>query len=274
MKKYSFFNFLILICFLGLISCAPKDDPIDIETETETETTEPIDSMDTTGGNPGPNRTYSTESYSVGDWGVEIYIPSDYDSLKKYPVLYFNDGDLYANVFGFLTSADAPAFIMVGISGENDRGERFSAYSDPDLGSITPSATIYSDAIIDDILPFVENKFTIDRNKRAIFGISLGGLHATWIAIKYPQVFSFVGAISPSYWVGNEAIFEENLSDLSPPGLSRKTKIYFDRGSAEWRNHLSFVSRLQSAGLIYGRSLFYSPTVPATLQITMLRPQD
>jgi len=214
-----------------------------------------------------PTRTYSTETYSVGDWGIQIYVPSDFDSTSTYPIIYFNDGDLFADVFGFLTSLEASAFIMVGITGDNSRAERFLSYNDPvvsaDLGAYTPSANIYSDAIVEEIIPFVEDKFKIDRNKKAFFGISLGGLHATWMAIKYPQVFNFIGAISPSYWVANEAVFEENLSALDPPGLAVPTKLYFDRGSAEWRNHLSFVSRLETAGLVYGKSLFYYEVIGA-----------
>lgn len=238
---------------MGLMTCASDDQSIMI---VDDETLVPIDTMDVE-----PMRTYARENYSIGDWGLEIYVPSDYDSTSQYPVLYFNDGDLYADVFGSLTSVEAPAFIMVGISGDNSRAERFMPYEDPDvsadLGAYTPNASLYSEAIIEEIMPFVEDKFNIDANKKAIFGISLGGLHATWMAIVYPQVFNFVGALSPSYWVAEEAIFRENLGALDPPGLSVATKIYFDRGSAEWRNHLSFVANLKSAGLVYGRSLFY-----------------
>lgn len=263
MKTYTFLKLLFLVCFLALWSCSSEDDQM--MNIPDDETLEPIDTMDTIDNEP--NRTYSTESYSIEDWGIEIYVPSDYDSINKYPVIYYNDGDLFADVFGFMTSVDIPPFIMVGISGTNSRAERFLAYDDPvvsaDLGNYTPNAVAYSDAIVNEIMPFVENKFNINQNKKALFGISLGGLHATWLAVKYPQVFDFIGAISPSYWVANEAIFEENLSVLDPPGLSVPTKIYFDRGSAEWRNHLSFVSKLKTAGLVYGNSLFYYEVVGA-----------
>ena len=257
MKKYRFFSLLSLICLIGVLSCSKNDGPIVIKPDENTG--DPADTTNTTGNDPA--RLYKTETHLVGDWGIEISVPSDYDSLKKYPIIYFNDGDLFADVFGFLTTLDAPAFIMVGISGDNSRAERFLPYNDPvvsaDLGAYTPNASVYSDAIVNEIMPFVENKFRIDGNKKAFFGISLGGFHATWMAVKYPQVFNFIGAISPSYWVANEALFEENLSELDPPGLTPPTKIWFDRGSKEWRNHLSFVSKLKSAGLIYGKSLFY-----------------
>lgn len=264
MKKNAFLYLLFFACFFSILSCSSNDDEMVIIPDDET--IEPIDTTDNTGGDLP--RTYSTEAYSVGDWGIEIYVPSDYDSLSKYPVIYFNDGDLFADVFGFLTTLDAPAFIMVGISGDNGRAERFLPYDDPvvsaDLGAYIPSASFYSDAIVDEIMPFVESKFRIIGNKKALFGISLGGLHATWMAIKYPKVFNFIGAISPSYWVSNEAVFGEDLSDLDPPGLFPPTKIYFDRGSAEWRNHLSFITQLKSAGLVYGESLFYYEVEGAT----------
>ncbi len=251
MKEFSLFSFLFLVLFFGLTNCSDEDQLV---TPPDNTGNGSMDTMDTSGNNP---RTYSTESFTIGDWGIEIYVPSDYDSTEQYPVIYFNDGDLYADVFGFLPTLEAPAFIMVGISGSNDRAERFSPYDDPVLGNYTPSADIYSDAIVNEIMPFVEDRYSINNFKKAIFGISLGGLHATWLAIKYPNAFNFVGAISPSYWVANEAIFGEDLSGLNPPGVGTSTKVYFDRGSSEWRNHLSFVSKLKATGLNYGQSIFY-----------------
>ncbi len=247
-------HILGLVLLLVLIGCSSEDEPVVIMEE---EKPDPIDTTDMSGGGVDMPRTYSVETQRLGDLWINISTPSDYDENIKYPVLYYNDGDLYAGVFGLLTTLEAPPFIMVGISGDNDRGERFSPYEDPELGDITPQASVYSDAIIDDIIPFVEDKYSIDNTKKAIFGISLGGLHATWMAIEYPQVFSFVGALSPSYWVSNEALFGEDLSNLVQSEISIPTKIYFDRGTGEWRNHLSFVSRLKAAGLIYGKSLYY-----------------
>ncbi len=255
MKKNPFLNLFLLLGFFGLLACSSNNDPLVTIPDDDME--DPDDTLDT-GNDP---RTYSAETFSVGDWEIEISVPSDYDDSKRYPVIYYNDGDLFADVFGFLTTLNAPPFIMVGISGTNNRAERFLDYQDPvvsaDLGDYTPKASLYSEAIIDEIMPFVEDKYKIDGSKKAIFGISLGGLHATWMAIKYPQVFNFIGALSPSYWVANEALFMENLDDLVPSGLAAPTKVYFDRGSAEWRNHLSFISLLKTAGLKYGETLFY-----------------
>lgn len=257
MKKYSLF--CVLICFLGWIGCSSNDDLLVMPPDDDT--LMPNDTMDIP--DDPQTRTYSTETHVLGDWWIEIYVPSDYDSTVQYPVIYFNDGDVYADVFGVLTTLNASAFIMVGIAGDFDRAARFSPYDDPELGTFTPSADQYSDAIVNEIMPFVEDKYTINANKKALFGISLGGLHATWMAINYPQIFDFVGAISPSYWVANEALFSENLNGLDPPGLPPPTTIYYDRGTAEWRNHLSFISKLKAAGLEYGESLFYHEVIGA-----------
>ena len=251
--RLSLLNLLFTAFLLGVLGCSSDDGVIDII---------PVDPMDTM-NDPGndPMRTYTSDTYSVGDWTVEVFVPSDYDSTLRYPALYFNDGDLFGDLFAVLTTLDAPPFIMIGLSGSNSRSERFLPYEDAgvsdELGPYTPNASGYSDAIVGEIIPFVEANFNINRNKQALFGISFGGLHATWMAINYPQVFSFVGAMSPSYWVADESIFGEDLSGLDPPGLSVPTRIYYDRGQAEWRNHLSFISKLKGAGLEYGESLFY-----------------
>ena len=258
MKELQSVILLIAICCLALSSCSDSDTGIGPIIPTD-----PKDTLDNMGG--GETRTYSSDIYDVGDWTVEIFIPSDYDSTSRYPVLYFNDGDHFGDIFGILTTLDVDPFIMVGMSGENSRRERFLPYLDQDVantyGEYVPSAEAYSDAIVNEIMPFVESKYKVLGNKKALFGISFGGLHATWMAIKYPQVFDFIGALSPSYWVANESLFMEDASVLKPPGLSAPTTIYYDRGSVEWRNHLSFAAQLKSEGLEYGKSLFYYEVV-------------
>jgi pimeloyl-ACP methyl ester carboxylesterase len=152
---------------------------------------------------------------------------------------------------------------MVGILGLNPRAERFLPYLDSNLDDYTPGAEEYSAFIVDQILPFVEGKYNINSSKRAIFGISFGGIHATWIGIRYPGVFSFIGALSPSYWVANEAIFKESVSGLVQSGPSIPHRFYFDRGTGEWSDIVPFIAHLKSADLEYATNIFYYEVVGA-----------
>jgi len=208
-------------------------------------------------------RIYMSEIYELGDYSVEIYYPSDYDSTSKYPILYFNDGGLFADVFGLLTFKETDPFLMVGILGQNPRAERFLPYYDANFGDYTPGAEEYSKFIVEDIIPFVEGKYSVNSSKRAIFGISFGGIHATWIGIQYPQVFKFVGALSPSFWVADGAIFSESVGSLVQSGVGVPHRFYFDRGTKEWRNLVPFISHLESADLEYGTNIFYYEVIGA-----------
>ena len=238
-----------------LLHCSKEEDPVEIQ-EPELP---PSMSQDTTEEKVDGARFYVVEQYEVNGINIEVYLPSDYDAIRRYPTLYFNDGDLFSDVFGSLTTLEADPFIMVGLWDENTRRARFSAYEDDRLtntyGTYVPSAEEYTRALVEEVIPFVEERYK--SNKRALFGISLGGLHATWAGIKYPNAFSFTGALSPAYWVGERAIFEESFQALRPVGISRPRVFYFDRGTAEWRNFLPLVDLLKQVELIYGQNIYY-----------------
>lgn len=245
------FFILFTFCWLAIVGCSDEPTLIDPMPDDEEEEEEE------------EQRIYKSETFDLGDYDVEIYYPSDYDSTKRYPILYFNDGGLFADVFGLLQFVETDPFLMVGILGQNPRAERFLPYFDPDIGDYTPGAEAYSTFIVEEVVPFVEGKYNVNSSKRAIFGISFGGIHATWIGIRYPEVFTFVGALSPSFWVDEGAILSESVSSLVQSGVGVPHRFYFDRGTAEWRNFVSFVSHLKSAGLEYGQNIFYYEVIGA-----------
>jgi S-formylglutathione hydrolase FrmB len=58
----------------------------------------------------------------------------------------------------------------------------------------------YEDYLANDLISDVENRFPAakGRENRAIIGISMGGFAAIKLALSRPQLFFFVGALSPS----------------------------------------------------------------------------
>ncbi|NNF33289.1 MAG: hypothetical protein HKN68_04230 [Saprospiraceae bacterium] len=265
MSRILIYSLMILTTFI-LIQCG-KDDPIIEIPEEEMEM-----EKDTTTGEENIERFYRTDNYIVDDIAVEVYIPSDYDSTQQYPVIYLNDGDLMAEVYAQMINFEADPFIMVGLSDDRKRAERFLPYFDQwvedNVGEYTPKADEYSRSIVEEVIPFVESEYSILARKRAIFGISFGGIHATWIAIRYPQVFSFVGAISPSYWVAGKSIYNEPLFKLNPGGFNIPTTFYIDRGTAEWENYLTFIELLKEEGLVYGQTIYYYEVIGADHEMT------
>ena len=208
------------------------------------------------------DRTYLQESYFLPSGiDLDIYFPDDYDDDHQYPIIYFNDGDGFANVFTTMTESKdeeilAEPFILVGLHAGQNRLNRYIPYSDPwitqNWGQYSPLAESYSENVIKKVLPFVEGRFNIDEERRAIFGISLGGLQATWMSMKYPETFKFSAGLSPSFWVDEYAILSE-----STRGITDSNRFYFDVGTKEWNYYIPLIATLQYAGLDYGEEIFY-----------------
>ncbi len=56
----------------------------------------------------------------------------------------------------------------------------------------------FEDYIVKDLIADVESRFPVDASRRAIVGVSMGGFGAIKLALKYPELYSFVGALSPA----------------------------------------------------------------------------
>lgn len=195
---------------------------------------------------------------------VDVYVPTPYQENHSYPVIYFNDGE-GLNEKGYLPlkeleksikKGQMQPFIMVAIYAGGRRTSRYTPYEDPwvsrQWGEYTPQAERYTRRLTQQLLPFIEKKYSVDNSQRAMIGLSLGGLQATWMALMEPGLFSFVGALSPSYWVGDYALLKESIQ---PEAAS--TRFYFDIGTAEWNYYVPFVRQLEKAGLEYGKNIFY-----------------
>lgn len=59
----------------------------------------------------------------------------------------------------------------------------------------------YEDYIVKELIPYVERKYRVlsTRHGRAIAGLSMGGYGAVKIALKYPDLFYFVGSFSGAF---------------------------------------------------------------------------
>jgi len=180
------------------------------------------------------------EEKAIGEFKLSIYLPPGYDRNEHYKTLYFNDGQTIFGPSGLNVDGTADELIekkmiepiiVVGIHSDQNRTSNYVPYADKgaaaDFGAYTPSADKYSEKIIGQIIPFIEKNYSV-KTERGIAGYSFGGLHSTWIALNYPDLFAFSGSLSPSYWVNNFKIFEEATK-------AKKSQIfYFDIGTGEW----------------------------------------
>ena len=223
-----------------------------------------------------------------------ILLPPSYEkeTKRRYPVLYFlhgmngNEGEFQrrgvaAAVTKLRDEGKIGEMIIVAPAGQN------SFYLNAKNG------TRYEDAIIQDLIPFIEKNYrTIGTPAgRAIQGLSMGGFGALTLAFKHPEMFSSVTAHCSALFaelpnttggdrrsqflaslVGNifgnppdESFFRANnplyLADSNTAAIKKSgIKIYFDVGDKDRYGfqtpNQDFDERLSKSGITHEYHLF------------------
>jgi len=171
---------------------------------------------------------------------LNIYLPQNFDKTKSYPVIYLLDGSInedFIHVTGLVQFFNQmyamPETIVVGIA-NIDRKRDFTFHTDlKDLQKDYPT-TGHSDKFINflekELKPYIESQFkTTDTY---IFGQSLGGLLATEILLKKPEMFNNYFIISPSLWWDDESLLKQAPQLLSKIPDTKKF-IYVSVGKGE-----------------------------------------
>lgn len=139
-----------------------------------------------------------------------VVVPAGYADAKatsRHPVIYLLHG-LTGHFNNWTDStrveeyALAHKFIIVTPEGDN------GWYTD----SVTKTTDKYESYIVKELIPEIEAKYrTIaDRDNRMIAGLSMGGYGATKFGLKYPEMFSIVGAFSGA--LGAASFTEKNAA--------------------------------------------------------------
>lgn len=141
---------------------------------------------------PGTTRNY---------W---VYVPQQYDGSKPAAVMIFQDGEWYQNKNGncrapvvfdnLIHKGDMPVtigiFINPGVYPPEKEGGKERRNRSVEYDTLSDQ---YARFVIDEILPFVEQehdlKLTGDPDRRAICGISSGGICAFTVAWQRPDQF-------------------------------------------------------------------------------------
>src|SRR5690606_6607454 len=157
-------------------------------------------------------KSVTIESKVLGEQrNLNIYLPLSYstDSLKSYPVIYLLDGSLdedFIHITGIVQFGSfpwinmIPESIVVGIANV-DRKRDFtyhptSGYDKKDFPTSGKSKH-FIQFIQKELQPFIDSTFRTKDNK-TIIGQSLGGLLATEILFKHPNLFDNYIIVSPS----------------------------------------------------------------------------
>jgi len=133
---------------------------------------------------------------------VRVYTPYGYkEDAKPYGFLVLTDGDEYINVLSAKSVLDnliydkkIPAVIAIFIDSTETRTEELSC--NDTFGRI----------IVEELIPWVKGNYNISSNaaEAIIGGLSLGGLTAGYLGLKYSEIFGNVLSQSGSYWYAPE----------------------------------------------------------------------
>lgn len=173
---------------------------------------------------------------------LNIYLPDGYNDndTAEYPVIYLLDGGVdedFVHVVGLVQFNTfpwinrIPKSIVVGIVNtdrKRDMSFPTTIAKDKKQYPTTGGSQRFIAFLAEELQPFIRQHYRTT-SSRTIIGESLGGLLATEILFKRPELFSHYIIISPSLWWDNGSLLKLNPSILDA-GYTKKTDIYIGVG--------------------------------------------
>lgn len=246
-------HFFLLCLLLVSIQCAHK---MDQNSETGNGTLIPIESF---------------PSIYVEPRTILVWLPSDYDSTRKYAVLYMHDGQMLFDstitwsqkewkvdeTMTRLLKHEIRDAIVVGIpnSGVNRWAEYVPQVILDSLPETTrknvesrwlnnnPLSDQYLKFITTELKPYIDQNYSTlsDVSNTFIMGSSMGGIISLYAICEYPEIFGGAACMS-THWPLNIPGGDDSGIDFDVPSVFRhylathlpppsNHKIYFDYGS-------------------------------------------
>lgn len=140
------------------------------------------------------------------DVTIEVLLPPRFRSAKNYPLIIFNDGQDFpalniAQTLKDLYKQDAiQEAIIVGVYCNENRLYEYGTLEANHYKGYGNRAFQYNQFITSELIPFLQSKYKIKKDKISIAGFSLGALSALDIAWHNSTVFQKVGIFSASLW--------------------------------------------------------------------------
>lgn len=170
---------------------------------------------------------------------LNIYLPQQYSKEKSYPVIYLLDGSMHEDfihisglVQFFNLMFAMPDFIVVGIANVDRKRDFTFPTTEKELKEKYPTtggSGIFIDFIQNELQPYINAVYTTT-NTKYLIGQSLGGLLATEILLKKPELFSHYFIISPSLWWDNGSLLKQ-ADGLLKYQKDTKKYVYISVGS-------------------------------------------
>jgi metallo-beta-lactamase class B len=178
---------------------------------------------------------------------VWVYLPPGYaETTRRYPVLYLQDGQnvfdqytSFAGEWGVDETLDALAasghdlggcLVVAVDNGAKHRLDEYSPWRNRRTGRGGEGAQ-YAEFLVHTLKPYIDHHYRTQPGREAtgIAGSSMGGLLATYAALRYPAVFGRVGVFSPAYWFAGQPL----LAYVAQQSPRPDTRWYFVCGTGE-----------------------------------------
>jgi predicted alpha/beta superfamily hydrolase len=192
---------------------------------------------------------------------IRVYLPPGYDenTLKRYPVLYMQDGqNLFFPKEAFLgsdwkvdetvgmldTMSMVDDFIVVGVYSK----DRFAEYTKPGYQT-------YGQSLVGEVKPRIDQDFRTlpGPEHTGLLGSSLGGVVSFFLAWEWPDVFCRAGCLSSTFGYRDD-LLERVLSEEK-----RDCRFYLDSGwpGDNYEVTVSMAMALVSRGWVFGQDLIH-----------------
>lgn len=177
------------------------------------------------------------------DRTLNIYLPPGYKETDeaRYPVIYLLDGSAdedFIHIVGIVQYNNfswvnrVPRSIVVGIANVNRRRDftfPTRVESDRTKLGLTGGSARFIAFIENELQPYIDKRYKTT-SSRTLIGQSLGGLVATEILFKKPQLFDRYIIISPSLWWDNGSLLDMKQPGILHANFARKTDVYVGVG--------------------------------------------
>jgi metallo-beta-lactamase class B len=210
-----------------------------------------------------PNVTVLTDSFLIPQLERErrvwLYLPNDYaTSQRRYPVLYLHDGQnvfdeatAFAGEWGVdeslrqlqLTGQDQGCIVVAVDNGEKRRLDEYSPWHNAKLGGGEGDA--YVEFLVKTLKPYLDSHYRTlpGREHTGIAGSSMGALISLYAALKYQDVFSKVGLLSPAFWFAEQPLF----TFVRATKVVKPMRFYFVAGAQEGDNMVPQMAAMRDA---------------------------
>jgi putative tributyrin esterase len=159
-----------------------------------------------------------------------VILPKDVPKGQKLPVVYLLHGG-GGDFREWSNDSDVAGFAEKGLILVMPEGE--SSYY---TNSVDRPKDRFEDYIVKDLIADAETRFPVDPSRRAIVGNSMGGFAAIKLALKFPGLYRFAGALSPAIDVPSRPFSIKRVSQYR-----QHASIFGPWGSSTRRGNDPFV---------------------------------